>query len=406
MKKGILYGIIIFALCGCRDRVDRGDGRVPVQDDWIAVRSSVEVASDEQGAGQGGDQGDRQGASRAPIFNSTTFAQGDKVLLFAISRAGAGQGMPQSEVVDMANTNSFYWYKATGEYVSDPSNGSPFRVTGVTGAPNALLYSNAPGGYLDFYGCAPASVQADVSLKVLSETGSSGLFWPAYNSSKSLWVNLHNNPDVDGWDDGGWVSPGLGVKKTHVPIDYMYAVDGNLAGSSPILVKQKEPIAMRFKHAMSLVEVKIFRKPGSAKVTLSEVCLKPYQRANYIRITDGTIAAWSNAYGDGYYYRAPNLNYIIPEGSENALVLKEKFVVCPAVGVSIPSLAYTQDPYGCVSTMLTIDGAQKFVNFGSDKTVFRAGYKYTVSVAVGLKSVSATISAQPWLSESTQNITF
>lgn len=337
------------------------------------------------------------------IYDGTLFKTGDKAILFAISRSAPSTEMPQSDALNFSTPNSFFWFKATGEYVNNPTLGSPFRVTGISTSPDASKYSNVPGGYLDFYAFAPVPPAiADISLRTIDP-----MYGASYGASKSLWIDLHNDYPVDGYDE--WTAHGL--KKNHVPIDYIYAVDGNSTASVPLTMKKKELISMRFRHALSLVEVKIYRPLGSPAATLTEICMKPFQQARFLRITDGAIAAWGNGFGDGFYYRFNGLNYQIPEGRDKALQLTERFILCPNVGNQTPSLNYEQFDInnvslGCISTWLTVNGAPYYVNYGEDKTVFIPGYKYVVSIAMGLTGVTGTITTQPWISETSQNIVF
>lgn len=397
-ERWIYLAVIAFASCAKELPMENP---TPENPDRIKVTSSVEVTRP------------AEAISKGVIYPNTAFGPGDKVLMFAISRSVSSTDMPQSDVPNFTTPNSFYWFKATGTYESNPTMGSPFKVTGISTNPDASLYSNVPGvaggGFLDFYACGPESAKADISLRVLdNKYGDGSFYWPAYSGTKSIWFDTKSDPynPPNNYDPGGWTASGL--KRTHEPIDFIYAVDGTYTHDTPLVMKHKEPISMRFKHALALVEVKIFRREGSAAATLNEISFKPWQRAYYIRATDGTLAVMSNGADDGYYYRYPNLSYVIPAGQANATTLTQKFILCPnRSDDNTPSLNYNQTTYGCISTMLTINnGAPQYVKYGNDKTVFKPGYKYTVSIAIGLNGLEGSISVQPWIVESSQEIVF
>lgn len=363
-------------------------------DDQILVTSTVESSQTEL-------------ITKGRIYDKITFNNNDQAVLFAISRSEASStDMPQTDAVDFGNTDSFFWFKATGTYAENSALGSPFKMTGISTNPDASKYANVPGGYLDFFAFAPVPPNmTDISLRPMD---------PKYGSSydgvtKSLWIDLHNDLYVDGYDLGGWTDNGY--LRTHDPIDYIYAVDGNYTYNTPIVKQKKTQVVMRFRHALCLVEFKIYRTVGSAAALLNEIRIKPFQKANFLRITDGTIAASANGWGDGYYYRHQNVNYAIPAGQDNAVTLTQKFILCPNVGFTDPSLNYPQfdattSTNSFISTWLIINGSNYYVQYGNDKTVFKPGYKYVVSVAMGLKGLTGTISAQPWVSETTQSISF
>lgn len=391
MKREILIFLATIVLVSCsKEHLVKSAVQ---DDDQIRVTSTVESSQTEL-------------VTKGRIYDKTAFNNGDQAVLFAISRsATSSTDMPQTDVEDFGNTDSFFWFKATGEYAENSALGSPFKMTGISTNPDASKYANVPGGYLDFFACAPLPPKmTDISLRTL------GANWPIYNNAKSLWIDLHNDPYEAGYQDYEYVANGLA--KNHDPRDYIYAVDGNYTYDTPIIKKQKTQVLMRFKHALSLVEVKIYRTANSPAATLDEIRIKPYQRAYFVGITNGAIAAWGNNYGDGYYYRYQGLNQAIPEGQANAVTLPQKFILCPNVGFpNTPSLNYEQFDgngvsLGFISTWLIINGGNYYVQYGNDKTVFKPGYKYVVSIAMGLKGLTGTISAQPWISETTQSISF
>lgn len=339
--------------------------------------------------------------SRA-VHLGSAFNNGDQVSLYAISRLSndGGGGMPQSETTSSSTSNTFYWYGATGTYTTSQP-GSPFKISGVSDIFSS--YANVPGGYLDFYAKAPASVP--VSLKTLDEQNGANYVWPAYSpqipDNKALWIAVDNTVDL-----------GANQKSHNDPIDYMYAVDGETYLDKPIIGKKKQPISMRFKHALSLVEIKIFRRQGVGATTLNKVAFKPWQRAIYIRVADGSIAAWGNGWNDGIYYCATNLSIPIPEGRDNAVILPNKFVLCPNVGDNTPSLAYILDEFlGNVSTQITTTETggkvrERFIQYGADKTVFKPGYKYLITIEIAAKDITANVTIRPWIAESSQSIIF
>lgn len=338
-------------------------------------------------------------SSRA-VHLGSAFNKDDQVSIYAISRPNnSGGSMPQSEATSSSTSNTFYWYNATGTYTTSQP-GSPFDISGVGATFSS--YANVPGEHLDFYAKAPASVP--VSLKTLDEMNGPNYVWPAYSpqysNNKSLWITVNNTADLSS-----------NQKSHNDPIDYMYAVDGESYLDKPIVGKKKQPVSMRFKHALSLVEIKIFRN-RDISATLTKVAIKPWQRAIYIRVTDGAIAAWGNGWGDGIYYCATNLNIPIPEGRDNAIVLPNKFVLCPNVGDNTPSLAYVLDEFlGNTSTQITTietDGKvrERFIQYGADKTILKPGYKYLITIEIASKNVTANITIRPWISEGAQSIIF
>lgn len=315
------------------------------------------------------------------------FQNGDKICVFAVKNPLKNQiaGFPATQA------NYFWWNTAaTFDATVNPPSGM-FRYT----PPGANLDFYPSNSYLDFYAAYPTTVV---------NPNCSIIFSP--NAPPRMRIDQKRDSDV-------WGSPGWYRKDHNKPIDYMYAVDGEKMGSTPIFGKKNQPIQLKFKHAFCQVEF-IFKRTGTdinTPIYIKEIQINPTYVGGTISLQNGSIdfEGLNNQFitNDNIvlYSNVATANQKIEKNT--TLPLPNLFLLCPSAPIYMPTI----DKMWVIADNAANgrSGTRREVYFES-RIQMQAGHKYTFTVEVNAKRFIVPVNgikiSTDWVTIPSQQITY